>query len=208
MLLSPEDKAAVNWNWYITGRGYAMFTGGPRSLIHRWVIERKIGQSIPKGLVVDHINDDKLDNRRENLQLVSQSTNRLKGKSSFENKKVSAYRRVSFARNKWRTSVQIDNKLHTAVFDEERDAAIFADALVILMLDPQSNINFPELRNKEKLREELQRMNVGPFYLNLQFCYFLEHSRQHFRAQWLAAFCMVLVRFSYDVLLACWAKDW
>ena len=46
--------------------------------IHRFVYECYHG-IIPGGLVIDHINDDKIDNRLCNLQLVTQQENCSKG---------------------------------------------------------------------------------------------------------------------------------
>lgn len=52
--------------WYLDSRGY--FSGGKTSL-HRFITD------CPKGIVVDHINHDKTDNRRSNLKLCSQKDN-------------------------------------------------------------------------------------------------------------------------------------
>ena len=52
-------------------------------LSHRFVWECYNG-IIPDGLVIDHINDDKIDNRLSNLQLLTTKENNIKaGKNRF-----------------------------------------------------------------------------------------------------------------------------
>ena len=82
-------------------------------------------------LVIDHINNDKLDNRTENLQLVTQRNNLNK-----DRKGVSKYIGVSFrARNKkWTSSILVDGKRkYLGDFYLELEAAYaYQDALKAL----------------------------------------------------------------------------
>lgn len=67
--------------------GYYGFTlcdckGGKKNvLVHRFVWEYFNGP-IPKGLVVDHINSDRKDNRLVNLQVITMSENNRKGRAT------------------------------------------------------------------------------------------------------------------------------
>ena len=57
-------------SWFVTDRGYVRSsTGKPRVLLHRHLL------SPADGVVVDHINGDKLDNRRCNLRLATHAEN-------------------------------------------------------------------------------------------------------------------------------------
>ena len=78
-------------------------------LVHQLVAESFLYHK-PCGMkvVVDHINDDKSDNRVENLQIVTQRHNVCKTQGRYS----SQYKGVHWAKNmnKWRSSIIINNK--------------------------------------------------------------------------------------------------
>jgi hypothetical protein len=61
------------YNWYVSNSGYAVATDytdyQKTFLLHRLIMDA------PQGLEVDHINHDKLDNRRSNLRIVTHKKN-------------------------------------------------------------------------------------------------------------------------------------
>jgi len=65
---------------------------------------------IPNGniLVIDHINDNKIDNRLENIQVVTNRFNSHKTQGKYSSK----YKGVSWdkKRKKWRSTIEINNK--------------------------------------------------------------------------------------------------
>jgi hypothetical protein len=63
--------------------GYKVFrdVDGRQQYVHIRVMEKKMGGTIPSGLVVHHVNGRKSDNRRENLVAVTPGVHgRLHGK--------------------------------------------------------------------------------------------------------------------------------
>jgi hypothetical protein len=73
-------------------------------------------------LVVDHINDNKLDNRLENLQIVTHRFNAYKTKSEIN---TSKYKGVSWVtRNeKWRSQIRVNGKvIQLGLFNNEYEA--------------------------------------------------------------------------------------
>ena len=64
----------------------------------------------PKGTVVDHINRDTLDNRKENLRVTNYSNNVRNSRIYSTNK--SGYRGVSWDKfyNKWRAQITVNRK--------------------------------------------------------------------------------------------------
>jgi len=95
--ISSYDKDIQGY--YVRGSG-----GGP--LFHRWIA------NAPKGMVVDHINHQTLDNRRKNLRVCSNSENQ-QNRTGPQSNNLSHYRGVSKSgKSKWQASVKINRKYY------------------------------------------------------------------------------------------------
>lgn len=106
--VSDEDYEKVSSiSWYINSCGYAVHSlpGGVKLLLHRYIMGAE------KGQVVDHINHDKTDCRRENLRFVTVQENSI-NKTKTRRKKQSIYKGVSAnsksALRPWRAMIHLN----------------------------------------------------------------------------------------------------
>lgn len=111
-------KVLKKFNWYVNKSGYAANDSVPRKLMHRLVM------GYPKGNV-DHINGNKLDNRKENLRLCNQSQNTANAPMRKSNK--SGYKGVSWNKKykKWEAYLTKDYKhVFLGYYDNKKGAAM------------------------------------------------------------------------------------
>jgi hypothetical protein len=141
----------MNWRAKPAGRKlpyyYAACTesaGGERVEyhLHKLVFERMTGHTCPEGFIVDHRNQDKLDNRRANLRLVSKKhneANKKKRRTQAGKAPSSKYKGVSkikkkgrVVKNPWRAIITVDKEqISLGHFATEKEAAIaYNDAAV------------------------------------------------------------------------------
>jgi hypothetical protein len=147
LLVDDSDFSMFNFfSWSSDGHGYGQ-AHVPKSgkncqetiLAHHLILESA------KDKVIDHINGDKLDCRRENLRLVTQSqnlTNSKKRKNAF-----SKYKGVSwYKRDKnWSAYFHIDyKKIHIGYFKSEIEAAEAYDLKAKQFFGQYARLNFAE----------------------------------------------------------------
>lgn len=123
---SDDLELVMGFKWHITNLGYARtdFWKPQRGYIfmHRLIMP------CPQGLQVDHINGDRLDNRRENLRICTQAQNvaaRLKTKNQTHSK----YKGIKRIRTKWSAVLRHrDKDIYLGMYDNELSAAKAYDA--------------------------------------------------------------------------------
>ncbi len=116
-IIDLEDYDLVkDYKWTLDGSGYAINrVGGIR--LHRFVMNASDEFNI------DHINGNRLDNRKCNLREVTQQQNcfNLTNRGQGNNKRKGVSYRKD--RNKWRAYIVVDNKqISLGSFDTEEEA--------------------------------------------------------------------------------------
>lgn len=110
---TDRDVASIAWYAH-KGKGdyyYAAHRDGTgerqRIWLHNMIMERVLGRKLAHGELVDHINLDKLDCRRENLRVATRAQNNInKVKATGKSK----YKGVSPYNGKWRATIYVDKK--------------------------------------------------------------------------------------------------
>jgi hypothetical protein len=136
-IVDDEDYEYLNkFKWHFSkrksngqsfaGRQPSRKLPGPRRTI---VMHREI-MNAPKGIQVDHINHDTLDNRRCNLRLCTCQEN-LRNKRLNPNKNTSGFKGVSWHKqnSKWKAEIMVNkNNIYIGYFENPIDAALAYDA--------------------------------------------------------------------------------
>lgn len=114
VLLDDKDYEYVSkYRWYITSDGYAARSTYPNGacytvMMHRHILNLERGNKMQ----VDHINGNRLDNRRNNLRLCTPYQNSLNKKREVRN--TSGFKGVSFHKvvKKWTANIKVKGKNH------------------------------------------------------------------------------------------------
>lgn len=112
-IVDKKDFEFLNqWKWSYDSNGYARRNdNGKKIYLHKLI------NNTPDGFLTDHINRNKLDNRRINLRNVNKSENSFNSKMFSHNK--SGYRGVSWSKSaeKWLSRIQFNKKvIHLGLF--------------------------------------------------------------------------------------------
>lgn len=125
VLLDDEDYQRVveYGGWYVDSRGYAITDKRIKS--RRTIIDMHRYIHLPaKGFVVDHIDQNKLNNQKSNLRDASKSLNALNSGAWGHNK--SGYKGVSWSKqaNKWRVTLNhLGKQIHLGFYADINQAA-------------------------------------------------------------------------------------
>lgn len=145
-IVDTEDFEYLNqWKWSYSGAGYARRVVQKNNNQTNIYMHRLISKT-PARMVTDHINGDKLDNRKSNLRVCNHAQNIRNHKLQINN--TSGFIGVSKTKGgRWRAYSGSRNKVqHLGVFDSSVEAAKARDEYVSVHYNGFEVLNF----NKEK----------------------------------------------------------
>lgn len=136
-LVDDEDFEYLNqWKWHFSSRGYAMRRAYKKNIhMHRAVFR------IDEKLQCDHINGNRIDNRKSNLRPCTQNENMM-NKKAYKNNKT-GYKGVNFQNGKYHASISIlGKKTHLGHFKTAEEAARKYDEAAIQKFGIFARLNF------------------------------------------------------------------
>jgi hypothetical protein len=103
--------------------------------IHRVII------NCPHGFAIDHINGDKLDNRKCNLRIVTAQQNKMNS-SVYKNNK-SGFKGVNLEGRKYRATIKLNGKkMHIGLFETPEQAAKAYDEIAKNIFGEYARLNY------------------------------------------------------------------
>jgi hypothetical protein len=154
--LSEGEWTILDWQDYCRFAGFKWEISGDDSIFYAvrnirvdstrttTVRLHRLIMNAPRGLVVDHINGDSLDNRRANLRLATHSQNSCNKKKRKNT--TSQFRGVCFckAKGKWDANINLAGKrIWLGSFDSEIEAGKAYDEAAKKYHGEFARLNFP-----------------------------------------------------------------
>lgn len=129
-LVDDEDyDYLMQWKWRFSGK-YAVRS---EHKTRKTIFMHRVVNNTPNGLQADHINNDKLDNRKENIRFATSGQN---SRNKPKNRGVSKYKgvfKVGGGKDKcWKTAVVSNGKrIWSKCFYTEEEAALVYNQLAL-----------------------------------------------------------------------------
>ncbi len=157
-LVDKNDyEEVIKYNWVLCKTGYVCTNINKKKILLSHFIYGKPR----KGYVIDHINNNKLDNKRSNLREATFSQNSQNRKKMNAKNTTSQYIGVRYKDNKWEVCC---SNTYLGRYDDEIEAAKIYDKYVLIKYgkDASTNnlVNYNEIENitiEEILPEKIQR---------------------------------------------------
>jgi hypothetical protein len=147
MLVSFQDVPVVmNFKWYLNKNGYPSTYGsfcGTYRFSRPVAIHRLLtANTVPEGMVVDHINRNRLDNRRENFRICTPAQNSY-NRTITEGKQFKGVTKIS--KNNYMASVTKDGvRREIKNIPSEEEAAKIYDMMALELFGEYASLNFPQ----------------------------------------------------------------
>jgi hypothetical protein len=141
-----EEVSQYKWSAHINGANrYAVRCNkGKRLAMHRFIMKP------PKGMVVDHIDGNGLNNRRSNLRICTAQQNQCNRKPRG---RTSRFKGVRYRKEQGKYVAAIMSRgelIHIGCFDDEEEAAHARDRKAIELHGEFAYLNFPDRKHAEQ----------------------------------------------------------
>jgi len=160
VLVDEADFAQLSaLKWHFNSSGYAVLYEGRKTIfMHRLIM------NAPLHLQIDHINHNRLDNRRKNLRFATRSQNQANKRHQANN--TSGYKGVSFRAGKWEARIRVNGRRQLlGRYDDALTAARVYDAASRRYYGDFAGLNFPEAATSpeiERLLDNVPRNKCTP----------------------------------------------
>jgi len=145
VLIDDEDFELVSkYNWSLYGKDNKFYAENKSSDIY--LIMHRLIMNAPPGQMIDHINGNGLDNRKENLRFCSKKENAWNQELRSDN--TSGYKGVSWdkAKKKWMATIKVNYKrIFLGYYKIKEDAAIAYNNAAIKYFNEFARLN--EVKN-------------------------------------------------------------
>jgi hypothetical protein len=156
-LVDDEDYEWLShYRWRYNSKGYAVHytrVNGERKTVfmHRLILDA------PRGLQVDHINRDRLDNRRANLRFATRSQNQANKERQKNN--TSGYKGVNWHAGRWAARIRVNRRrVHLGQYDDPETAALVYDAAARRFYQEFAGLNFPQRATPPEIEHLVERL--------------------------------------------------
>lgn len=140
-----EILSQISWYYH---KGYAARTEIRDGKRHTLYMHRLLMKP-PKGMIVDHINGNKLDNRRKNLRICNRAENNRNmihyrsRKRAVTHSKYKGVYWVGGKKNPWVAQIRYNKRqIHLGYFSTEKEAALAYDQAAFELFGPFACPNF------------------------------------------------------------------
>lgn len=137
-LVSPED---LEWARTLALNYSSGYAGVYHDTLHRMIMVRMTGKQIPRGAEIDHVNGDKLDNRRSNLRISHHAQNAAN--TGLRRTNTSGFKGVFRNKLRWSARLVLHRKsVNIGTFDTPDEAAWMYDQWAIALVGEFARTNF------------------------------------------------------------------
>lgn len=187
-LVDADDFERLSqFTWNLSTQGYAIAANSTRMVSSGRLTGKSMHQNLlsaPDGYMVDHVNQNKLDNRKSNLRLATHTGN-MRNTSAKPNKTTkSVFKGVFKQGNGWQVSISVDYKqIYVGFYGTQREAAqAYNDAAIkyhgefaglndLSILSPDAD---PDIRTPQKS----QYTGVSFHKKQQKWCAYICHQKQ------------------------------